>query len=135
MPAKSYTHDNNVLDFYLCHNSGGQTAPTTVYIALLTVAPADPSDSGTEVANANNYSRTAVTFDAPVDGVTQNAGIVTFPTATGGDWGTVVAAAIYDSGTYGAGTLLYYGTLGSSKYIADGDTASFAVGTLSVTEQ
>lgn len=135
MPAKSYTHDNNVLNFFLRNNPGSLTAPTTVYVGLLTVAPANPGATGTEVANANGYARVAVTFGAPVNGATSNTATVTFPAATGSSWGTVVAAAIYDNATYGTGTLLYYGTLGTSKFIDDGDTASFAAGTLTVTEQ
>lgn len=135
MPAKSYTHDGQVLNFFLRGNPGGTiTAPASVYVALLTVAPSGPGDTGTEVTNANGYARTVATFDAPVNGVTQNSGTVTFPAATG-SWGTVVAAAIYDSGTYGGGNLLYYGTLGLSKLIDNGDTASFAAGALTVTEQ
>jgi len=135
MPAKSYTHDNNVINFFLRNNSGGLTAPANVYVALLTVAPAGPGVTGTEVPNANGYARTAVTFAAPTNGVTQNSATVTFPPATGGSWGTIVAAAIYDSGTYGGGNLLYYGTLGASKLIDSGDTASFAAGSLTITEQ
>jgi hypothetical protein len=68
-----------------------------------------------------------------VSGVTQNTGVVTFPTAGAGGWGLVVAAGIFDDLTLG--TLLYFGNLGASKTIDNGDTASFAIGALSVTEQ
>lgn len=136
MPAKSYNFDAQVINFFLRANPGAITSPANVYVALLTAAPNDPSLAGaTEVANANGYVRQAVTFGGPTNGVTSNSVAVTFPAAAGGSWGTVVAAAIYDSGTYGAGTCLYYGNLAVSKTISDGDTASFGVGSLSITEQ
>ncbi len=134
MPAKSYTHDNNVLNFFLRNNPGGLTPSATVYVALLTSAPSSPGDTGTEVADAYGYARTAVTFSAPVNGLTRNSAPVTFPVATD-TWGTVVGAAIYTSGTHGDGTMLYYGTLNNPKLVENGDTAQFATNTLSITEQ
>jgi len=133
MAAKSYTHDDNVINFFLRANPGALTSPATVYVGLFTTAPTNPGDAGTEVSG-NNYARTAVTFGAPSNGVASNSAPASFPQAMGiGGWGTVVAAGIFDS--LAGGTLLYYGTLGSSKTIDDLDTASFAVGQLSVTEQ
>ena len=134
MAAKSYTHDDNVINFFLRANPGALTSPATVYVGLFTVAPTNPGDAGTEVSTGGGslYARTAVTFGAPVNGVASNSAPVTFPTA-GASWTTVVAAGIFDMAS--GGTLLYYGTLGSSKTIDPGDTASFAVGQLSVTEQ
>lgn len=129
MAAKSYTHDNDVINFFLRANPGAITAPATVEIALYTVAPT-ASGGGTEVSGGS-YARQAVTFDAPSNGVTQNSSLVTFPTATL-SWGIVVAAAIHDQGS---GNMLYFGNLTASKTIDPGDTASFAAGTLSITEQ
>ncbi len=97
---------------------------------MFTVAPT-PSTTGTEVAG-NAYARQAVTFDAPVSGVTQNSAPVTFPAATPGGWGTVTTAGIFDDPT--AGNLLYFGDLAASKTIGAGDVASFATGVLTVTE-
>ena len=133
MAAKSYTHDNNVIDFFLRNNPGALASPATVYVGLFTVAPANPGDAGTEVDDMGTaYARKAVMFAAPANGATSNMAGVTFDAATA-SWGTVVAAGIWDAAT--AGTLLYYGLLGANKTIDMGDTASFAAGQLSVTEQ
>lgn len=135
MPAKSHLHADHVVDFFLRGNPGGLISPPAVYAALLTVAPSDPSSTGIEVADTFGYARTAVIFGAPENGSTYNTGTVTFPTATGGDWGTIVCVAIYDSPIYGTGTLLYYSALPTPKVVGNGDTASFAAGTLAITEQ
>lgn len=129
MPAKSYTLDNSIINFFLRADVTSETSPAVVEVALYTVAPT-ASGGGTE-CSGGAYARQVITFDAPMNGVTQNSALVTFPTATL-SWGTVVAAAIHDQGT---GNMLYYGNLSSSKTIDPGDTASFAAGTLSITEQ
>lgn len=131
MAAKSYTHDNNVINFFLRANPTGLTSPATVYVGLFTVAPT-PGTAGTECSGVN-YARVAVTFALPSNGVTQNSGVVTFPAAGAGGWGTVVAAGIFDS--LAGGTLLYFGNLTASKTIDELDVASFANATLSITEQ
>ena len=46
----------------------------------------------------------------------------------------MVAAALKDSGTNGAGNQYYFGALTESKPVLNGDTASFAIGALSITE-
>ena len=131
MAAKSYTLDNSIINFFLRADVTGETSPATVEVALYTVAPT-ASGGGTEVSTAGTgYARQVITFDAPANGVTQNSALVTFPVAML-SWGTVVAAAIHDQGT---GNLLYFGNLSASKTIDPGDTASFAAGTLSITEQ
>lgn len=103
------------------------TSVATIYLALCT---ADPTDAGTgasmnEVANANSYARTAITFGAAATRrVTQNA-TTTFPAATG-SWGTVTHWSIVDSATHGAGNMLAYGSFAVSKSIVSGNTPSVA---------
>lgn len=46
-----------------------------------------------------------------------NAAVITFPQATGAGWGTVIAFGIIDSGTYGAGNLLYWDYLGNYQWL------------------
>jgi len=111
------------------------TASANIYLCLCT---ADPTDAATgasmsEVANANAYQRTAITFGAAASRViTQNAD-VDFPQASGGGWGTVTHWAIADSQTYGAGNVLAAGAFGASKTINDGNTASVASAEINVT--
>jgi len=104
------------------------TSPTTVYVALYTSDPTD-ADSGTEVSGGS-YSRTAVTFGAPSNGVATNNADVTFPTSTG-SWGTVTHVGVRDATT--AGNLLYHASLTTSKTVGSGDIFKISSGNLSVT--
>lgn len=133
MAAKSYDLDDEIINVYLRNQVATITPAATVYVALYTVAPT-AAGGGTEVANSFDYARTAVTMGAPVNGVSSNTAPVTFPPANGGAWGLVAAMAIFDSGTYGAGNMLYFGALGTSKQVNDGDQVNFAVSALQVTE-
>ena len=104
------------------------TAPTTVYVGLYTTDPTD-ANTGTEVSGGS-YSRTAVTFGAPSNGVSLNSAAVEFPQASS-SWGTVGWIGILDAST--SGNLLYHTPLDVSKAIDSGDIFKIAVGSLSVT--
>jgi hypothetical protein len=116
---------------------GAYSAPT-VYIALCT---ADPTDAGTgasmnEVANSNGYARVAIAADfgtPAAAGAVSNDGQIDFAAASGGSWGTITHFALLDSGTHGAGNMLWYGALSASKTVEDGDTVNFAIGNLTIT--
>jgi hypothetical protein len=119
------------------------TSPTTVYVGLFkeTVDTATTNanlEAGTltdEVGNSNDYTRKAVTFAAassPGGTITTNAN-VTFDPANGGDWGAITHVAILDGNTHGAGNVLFYGTLATSKTIQDGDTFQITTGNLTIT--
>ena len=130
--SKSDYLENKILD----HVLGGSdyTRAGTVYIALYTANPSD-SGGGTEVTGGS-YARASVTnnstnWPAASSGSKSNGTTITFTTATA-DWGTVTAFGIFDASS--AGNLLYWGTLTTSKAIANGDTASFASGQLTITE-
>ena len=130
--SKSDYLELEILDHVL--GNAAYTAPATVYIALYTVAPSDVG-GGTEVSGGS-YARVAVTnnatnFPAASGGAKSNGTVITFPTATA-DWGTVVAMAILDAAA--AGNFLYWADLTANKTVSNGDTASFAVGELDVTE-
>jgi hypothetical protein len=110
------------------------TPAATMYLALATGDPGEAATgaSMSEVANTNNYARTAITFAAASSrAVAQNA-IVTFPTASG-SWGTVTHYAIVNSGTYGAGNVLAYGAFSASFSPVSGNTPSVASGQVTVT--
>lgn len=127
MDAKSNYLEDAILNHVLRNTA--LTSPTTVYVALFTVAPTD-TGGGTEVSGGS-YARQAVTFGAPVSGTVANSGAVTFPTATA-NWGTIVAIGIFDAVT--VGNLLYYGNLTTSKVVDNGDQISFANGAITVAE-
>jgi hypothetical protein len=109
-----------------------QTAwkPSAIAISLHTADPTDvtATAAANECANSGSYARVAVTqsdsnWNAPTtDGVFSNINDITFPSPTG-SWGIVTHFGIWDSATYGGGSLLASGALGTSKTINDGDAA------------
>jgi hypothetical protein len=136
MGSKSNYLENEILDHIL---GGGDFArPATVYVGLWTATLDDTSTGATAgEPSGNNYSRVTVTnnstnWPAASGGAKSNGAAVTFPQASG-SWGTVTDFAILDSAS-GAGNILYYGTLGTSKAIGSGDTPSFAIGEIDITE-
>lgn len=130
--SKSDFLENKVLDHLL--GATTYTPPATLYMGLFTANPSD-SGGGTEVTGGS-YARVSVTnnttnWPAASGGSKSNGTAITFPTATA-NWGTVTAFGIFDAST--AGNLLFWGTLTTSKAVDNGDTASFASGALTVTE-
>ena len=103
------------------------TSPSTVYVALYTVAPTD-STTGTEVSGGG-YARQSASFTTTGNAAT-NASAIEYPTATG-NYGTVVAVAILDASS--AGNMLAYATLSASKTISTGDVFRIPAGDLDIT--
>lgn len=103
------------------------TSPSTVYVALYTVAPTD-STTGTEVSGGG-YARQSAAFTTTGNAAT-NASAIEYPTATG-NYGTVVAVAILDASS--SGNMLAYATLSSSKTISTGDVFRIPAGDLDIT--
>lgn len=119
--------ENELLDHSL--GVGAFTAVSAVYMALYTVAPTD-AGGGTELTNGvNGYARQSVTFGAASGGASSNTNLVQF-TASGGNWGTLVAVALWDSLT--SGSFLYWTAI-TNVTINDGDTLQFAIGDIDVT--
>lgn len=112
------------------------SAPGTLYVALFTAAPSD-SGGGTEVTGGS-YARVAVTNNTTnwpnATGTSPtskaNGTVITFPTATA-NWGTVVAFGIFDASS--GGNLIAWADLNTSRTINSSDTASFGVGSLTIT--
>lgn len=126
MASLSDYAESNLLDHLL--GVSPFTAPSGHELALYTSAPSD-AGGGTEVSG-NGYARQAITFGATSSpgGVSSNTGAVSF-TAAGGNWGTITHAGIFD----GLGNLLLHTPLTTSRVVNDGDTLTFAVGTVAVT--
>lgn len=109
------------------------SAPATLYLALFTVAPTD-AGGGTEVSGGG-YARKAVTnnatnWPAAASGSKSNGTVITFNQASA-NWGTVVAFGIFDAST--GGNLLVYGSVSPGVVVNNADTASFGVGSLTIT--
>ena len=130
--SKSDYLENALLDHAL--GGGDYTRAGTVWVALYTVAPTD-AGGGTE-ATGGSYARVevvnnATNWPAASGGAKANGTAVTFPQASA-SWGTVVAFAILDAST--GGNFLYWGDLTANKTIDTGDTCSFAIGDIDITE-
>lgn len=80
------------------------TGPASIYAALFLRAPADDGTGGTEVYGVG-YARQPVTFGfvRAEDGrwTAYSAGMLVFPTAGIGGWGTVSYFGLFDAATNG----------------------------------
>lgn len=119
-------------DKVLEHVFGGNaySAPSTLYVALYTVAPTD-TGGGTEVTGGS-YARQSGAFTVSGTNPTQasNSAAIEYPTATA-NYGTVVAVGIFDASS--SGNLLAYANLTASKVVSTGDVFRFNAGDLDVT--
>ncbi len=119
-------------DKVLEHVFGGNafTAPSTLYVALYTVAPSD-TGGGTEVSGGA-YARQTATFTVSGTNPTtaSNTAAIEYPVATA-NYGTVVAVGVLDASS--SGNLLAYSTLDSSKVVSSGDVFRFNAGDLDIT--
>jgi len=130
MTAKTNFLENNLLNHILRNTP--YTSPTTVFAALFTTAT-DDTGGGTEVLTTGGtlYIRQSVSFDAPVNGKTQNTLLIVFPTA-GASWGTVTHFALFDA--VSGGNMLYQGKLTNSQLINATDDYNIPIGDLKVQE-
>lgn len=107
------------------------------YISLHTATPGASGNQTTNEATFGSYARVAVTaatgFSAAASGATANTGLIQFPECTSGS-NTVTFVAIGTAAS-GAGQLLYFGALTSSRDISTGIQAQFAISSLTATEQ
>ena len=121
--------ENLVLNWLLTTNSA--TRPTAWYVGLFTAAPSD-TGGGTEVSG-NGYARKA-TGTMTITGTTTtatNAAAIEFDPASGGNWGTLTHAAIFDALT--TGNMLAWAPLTTSRTINDGDVFRVPASSLTVT--
>ena len=130
---------NYLEDKIINHVFGSTTydRPTNWYVGLLTATPSD-SAGGTEVSGSA-YARQVCAFTITGSGTAQatNTSAITFPTASGGDWGTVGWIGIYDA--LSSGNLVAFQNLQKSdfsttttKTINDGDIFKFNSTTIKI---
>ena len=123
--------ENKVLDLLFKNTSF--TAPQA-FIAYFNNAITDASIP-TEVTG-NGYARIRIDnkMGSASSGSITNTSNITFNAASGGDHGTIVAIAIFDSlDSSGTNNMLAYGTLTASKNIQDGDQLQIATSNLTIT--
>ena len=96
------------------------TLPTEYYLGLSTTAPAVGGTGATEPSSSAGYARVQLTqLGEPSNGVVSNSTAINFPESTS-SWGTITHFVIYDSETVGAGNLLMYGELSTSRVVESG---------------
>jgi hypothetical protein len=121
--------ENLLLNWLLTTNSA--TRPTAWYVGLFTAAPSD-TGGGTEVTG-NGYARVA-TGTMSISGTAttaSNASAIEFAAASGGNWGTITHAAIFDASS--GGNMLAWAALTTSRTINDGDVFRIPASSLTVT--
>jgi hypothetical protein len=121
--------ENLVLNWLLTTNSA--TRPTAWYVGLFTAAPSD-TGGGTEVSGSG-YARKAtgtMTITGTATTAT-NAAAIEFDPASGGNWGTLTYAAIFDAST--GGNMLAWAQLTTARTINDGDVFRIPASSLTVT--
>ena len=116
------------------------TQPTHLYVGLWTSTLTDASTgatagevstSGTAYARFDAVCGTTWSTEGGGTGKTDNTVEFVFPTATA-SWGTVTDVAILDSASVGAGNILLFGLLATSKTVGLGDTFKFGVSGLTI---
>lgn len=121
--------ENLVLNWLFTGNSA--TRPTAWYVGLFTAAPSD-TGGGTEVSG-NGYARMAtgtITVAGTATTAT-NAAAIEFAAASGGNWGTITHAAVFDAST--GGNMIAWAALTTSRTINDGDVLRIPASSLSIT--
>ena len=117
--------------------STSYTKPSNWYVGLLTATPSD-SAAGTEVSGGS-YARQVCAFTISGSGIAQaiNTSAITFPTASGADWGVVGWIGIYDA--VSGSNLVAYQNLQKSDFsttttttINDGDIFKFNATTITI---
>lgn len=116
-------------------------APSTMWIALLTIVYADtwlPTDTGEVPKSGTNYGRfkftnsTASNWTKGTIGLVQNKATFTFTTAVTGTWGTVQSFMIVDSSSTSAGNSWLGGDLTTPQAISVGNIVRFSTGGIAV---
>jgi hypothetical protein len=121
--------ENLVLNYLLTDNS--VTRPTAWYVGLFTAAPSD-TGGGTEVSGSGYIRKVTGTINVTGTATTAtNAAAIEFAAASGGNWGTITSAAIFDAET--SGNMIAWAELTTSRTINDGDVFRIPAGSLTVT--
>ena len=135
MASKSDYLENLILDHVM--SDGAFAEPANVYIALTTATPTDASTGATLTeANYTGYARKeilATDLSAAASGSKTNSAAITFAACTAGS-STIIGFAICDSGTTGAGNVLYWGTVTSKVIDTSNTPPTIAIGALVITE-
>lgn len=127
---------SNYLENAVLNHITGKTAFTqpTVFVGLSSTAPTENGTGITE-PTGGSYARVATsgaTWSTATTGSTNNASAITFPTATA-DWvagANFTHVVLFDAAS--GGNFLAQGQITTPKPVLNGDTASFAIGNITI---
>lgn len=108
--------------------------PSNIYVAAVITDVVLDSDTGTSITEPSGgaYARELNNdWDAAAGGASENTNAITFITASGAAWGTVIDFALVDALT--VGNVLIYGNMDANAAVDDGDTLEFVAGGLDIT--
>lgn len=128
----SFTDHTESLVLTWLLTDGTATRPTAWYVGLFTAAPSD-TGGGTEVSGSG-YARVAtgtMTISGTSPTTATNAAAIEFAAASGGNWGSIGWAAIFDAST--SGNMIAWAALSTARTINDGDVLRIPAGDLDVT--
>lgn len=128
----SFTDHTESLVLTWLLTNGAATRPTAWYVGLFTAAPSD-TGGGTEVSGSG-YARVAtgtITISGASPTTATNAAAIEFAAASGGNWGAIGWAAIFDAST--GGNMIAWAALSTARTINDGDVLRIPAGDLDVT--
>jgi hypothetical protein len=127
----SFTNYTENLALTWLFTGSSATRPTAWFVGLFTAAPSD-TGGGTEVTGSG-YARVATgTISGSGTATTfTNAAAIEFGAASGGNWGTIGWAAIFDAST--SGNMIAWAPLTTAKAINDGDIFRIPANSLSIT--
>lgn len=121
--------ENLVLNYLFTAETA--TRPTAWYVGLFTSAPSD-TGGGTEVSGSAYVRKATGTITVAGTATTAtNAAAIEFAAATGGNWGAIGWAAIFDAES--GGNMLAWAPLTTSRTINDGDVFRIPASSLTVT--
>lgn len=132
MAGKTNSHSDSVLNVL---KGTTLTGITQSHIGLFTVTPSD-AGGGTESTYGSD-TRQTIDFGALAAGSPSGRQLSNTPAVSWTSWNgtspeTFVAAGIFD--LISAGELLYWGALTANRTINTGETATFAIGSVVITE-
>jgi hypothetical protein len=127
----SFTNYTENLALTWLFTGSSATRLTAWFVGLFTAAPSD-TGGGTEVTGSG-YTRVATgTISGSGTATTfTNAAAIEFGAASGGNWGTIGWAAIFDAST--SGNMIAWAPLTTAKAINDGDIFRIPANSLSIT--
>lgn len=129
MSSFSDYSENLVLTWLFTTSSA--TRPSAWYVGLFTAAPSD-TGGGTEVSGSGYARKATGTISGSGTATTfTNAAAIEFDAASGGNWGSIGWAGIFDASS--SGNLLAWAPLSTARTINDGDVLRIPAGSLSIT--